>query len=125
MTDPVTAGAPAEQDPTTEDLTLAAVRSIRAVVSRKWPGVSTEKLEQIAGDLLALALEVGDSGAVVLIPDNRPDEWRLADAVRATGTSHCRGCPNPPPVYDGQPAGQDLKAAGQVIRHLLTRTVGQ
>jgi len=127
MTDPVTVAGgtdPVATQPTDEELHAAAVDAITAVVTRKWAGASPEGIREMATGVLDLSLEMGDQGAVVLVPGHRPDAWRLADAVRRTGTSYCSVCPNKPPVYDGTPAGQDLKAAEQVIRHLMTRGPG-
>ena len=125
MTDPVTGIAgtdPVAGQPTDEELHAAAIAAITAVVARKWTEASSEAIREMAAGVLDLSLEMGDQGAVVLIPDHRPDSWRLADAVRRTETNQCAKCGGP--AYDGMPTGQDLSAAAQVIRHLMTRTPG-
>lgn len=121
MSDPVTAGdlfEPQEQ-PSEADLRAAAVDAVARVMARKWVDQPVGQLLANASDLLDLALEVGPSGAAVLVPGNHTNRVQLADAVRRTGTSHCVGCPDPPAPYDGHPTDQDLRAAEQVIVSLL------
>lgn len=123
MTDPVTAAGgdlfteqPGTEQPTNEVLHTAAVEAVAAVMLQMRPGPKDEALRS-AADLLDLALEVGTNGAAVLVPGSHPDCYRLADAVRRTGTHQCARCGGPP--YDGRPTDGDLEAARKVIDSLL------
>jgi hypothetical protein len=123
-TDPVTTGGslfesdgqPTTEQPSDGELHTAAVEVIAAVMLRLRQG-PVDEAQRSAADLLDLALEVGTSNAAVLVPDSHAHRYRLADAVRRTGTNQCAKCGGPP--YDGRPTDGDLIAATRVIELLL------
>jgi hypothetical protein len=108
------ATTPPIADPTDDELYEAAVRAVGRVLRRRWGQDDTTTLRR-AEWLVDRALEAGVHDMMLLIRGHPSDCYRLADAVRRTGS--CRTCDAP--AYAGQPTESDLRAAEMVIDALL------
>lgn len=114
-TDPVTVDS--QPDRPEPDVYRTAVQAMTAVLEKIW-SAPPAVLAARASSWLDLAMEVDRPDAAILIRGNPADAHRVADAVRRTGVNNCAACPVRPGPYNGQPAEQDLRAAGEVIERL-------